>query len=1374
MPVVLATTIALSAIAADYPADLAYEWSWGSESGATPTEIDPVSMATGAFFEDWSLFSLGGPMPLYCTLHYRPELWNHFPVNRAQRLDNGFGVFTCNHNIELIAMTNRTSGVRQVHVQLGDHEEVLLYDNNSQTYVPTGSAPFELKILGAYYYLSNPQTERVYMFRAVPDTFSDLNGYDCTWWGRVETVMDRRGNTHSYTYTADALVRLAQISDGLGREINLNYHDWGGEGEPLQSITDGNGRTNSFTTGFDTFNETFSSMTDPLGHTTQFEAGSNNHTRLISRIVRPEGNSHINQSWTSTPKGEWFFGVETQYDAYSNRSDITYGTYSNGDTRVVFTYPDGSTGEVQNVKERYPGAFTDRTGNQAEIAYNGNHQISVITDRLGDTTTLTHHPETGRLASFTNALGNGINHSYTATSQTFTNPVNSATVTFTFHDRTRTDYPDGTHETIAYDDCGNPTNRIDRSGANRSLTHNTRGQLLTATNPQGGTITRTYNPDGTLATMTDSETVPTAYTYDVYKRPNGITPGGAAAPLTVTYDLKDRLKSITQLSQTTSFDYDDNGNLIRTTDANAQEISYSYDLMDRLSKTVSRTSGTNQIAYNFDNTVTATTNANGIASTIAYDKSRNPISIRTGETAAPLTMTYDLEDVLSSATTPAGRTVHYETDAIGNIKSITSPNGETSRITRESMTRIASTTDPLNRQTQYSYDGMGRLEKVTLPDTSSATYTRNALGSLINISDLNGADWRFTYTPMGRLLSTVDPLSRTNTYARDILGRVSTITYTDGTTASNTYDTLGNTTAKSYTGGTTPLLSLTYAYDVLNNLTNTTHLALTRDANERITSSTYNSRTFGVTRDAGGRITTATYEGAFTVSYAYDAKNRLAQVADTFGNALVFDYDADGNPIAISRSNGLGATYTWDINGRLSRLRDAGIIDLSYTHDAAGQITAINGTYPIATTPANSTTLDYTVDAASQINAPGYAFDDRGRATALPGHSLGWDAAERLAGLDGTTTFTYNGLHQIASRTEGSTTTHYHHNHAFRFAPIVAEEQNAAIVRYYIHTPSGQLLYSITPAAGNAVTYYHRDHLGSTLALSDASGTLTDRYAYSPYGEILAHTGPSTQPFTFVGAWGVRQEGDLYQMRRRYYDPATARFLSKEPIWPQVAQPALLNPYQYVLGNPISAVDGTGLDILNDLWAYTDGVKWEKPTAASPPFIGPEYQGRWDYDIENNQWVPANQSQSPHGGIVYSDLEPDETREWRTLSGNGEPEPDGGTLSELIAQYEFEQPKYRGPWYYDIENNSWHAADEDLTGNRTFPKKKPVNTVVDKNNRLGNAPADRAADETIGDAFNFVKRALDIDHEMIQQGFGITPLRHPCMNEDDMKRMGIK
>jgi YD repeat-containing protein len=44
------------------------------------------------------------------------------------------------------------------------------------------------------------------------------------------------------------------------------------------------------------------------------------------------------------------------------------------------------------------------------------------------------------------------------------------------------------------------------------------GQLLSATNPENGTVTYTYNSDMTLATKTDAKNQQVQYSYDSYKR----------------------------------------------------------------------------------------------------------------------------------------------------------------------------------------------------------------------------------------------------------------------------------------------------------------------------------------------------------------------------------------------------------------------------------------------------------------------------------------------------------------------------------------------------------------------------------------------------------------------------------------------------------------------------------------------------------------------------------------------------------------------------------------------------------------------------------------------------------------------------------------
>ena len=48
-------------------------------------------------------------------------------------------------------------------------------------------------------------------------------------------------------------------------------------------------------------------------------------------------------------------------------------------------------------------------------------------------------------------------------------------------------------------------------------------------------------------------------------------------------------------------------------------------------------------------------------------------------------------------------------------------------------------------------------------------------------------------------------------------------------------------------------------------------------------------------------------------------------------------------------------------------------------------------------------------------------------------------------------------------------------------------------------------------------SYYHFDGLGSTACLTDAAGSVTDRYDYTAYGEQLSATGSTPNPFRYVG-----------------------------------------------------------------------------------------------------------------------------------------------------------------------------------------------------------------------------------------------------------------
>jgi len=112
--------------------------------------------------------------------------------------------------------------------------------------------------------------------------------------------------------------------------------------------------------------------------------------------------------------------------------------------------------------------------------------------------------------------------------------------------------------------------------------------------------------------------------------------------------------------------------------------------------------------------------------------------------------------------------------------------------------------------------------------------------------------------------------------------------------------------------------------------------------------------------------------------------------------------------------------------------------------------------------------------------------------------------------------------------------------------------------------------------------------LGSTIALTDNSGSITDKYAYDDFGRIVNQVGTSENPFKYVGRYGVMDEGNgLYFMRARYYDATVGRFLQKDPIGFEGG----INLYVYVGNNSVNWIDPLGLwTLLVDVSANRNNV----------------------------------------------------------------------------------------------------------------------------------------------------------------------------------------
>jgi RHS repeat-associated protein len=107
-------------------------------------------------------------------------------------------------------------------------------------------------------------------------------------------------------------------------------------------------------------------------------------------------------------------------------------------------------------------------------------------------------------------------------------------------------------------------------------------------------------------------------------------------------------------------------------------------------------------------------------------------------------------------------------------------------------------------------------------------------------------------------------------------------------------------------------------------------------------------------------------------------------------------------------------------------------------------------------------------------------------------------------------------------------------------------------------------------ATGNN-EYYLKDHLGSTIALTDQSGNITTQYAYSPFGQVAKIGANSNNYFEYTG-----RENDgagLYFYRARYYSPDQKRFIAEDPLG---FGGGGTNLYSYVGNNPVIFTDPSG------------------------------------------------------------------------------------------------------------------------------------------------------------------------------------------------------
>ena len=121
-----------------------------------------------------------------------------------------------------------------------------------------------------------------------------------------------------------------------------------------------------------------------------------------------------------------------------------------------------------------------------------------------------------------------------------------------------------------------------------------------------------------------------------------------------------------------------------------------------------------------------------------------------------------------------------------------------------------------------------------------------------------------------------------------------------------------------------------------------------------------------------------------------------------------------------------------------------------------------------------------------------------------------------------------------------------------------------------------QLRNDPTALVNGQMYFYQRDHLGSTMLVTDSIGNTVQLVEYTPWGEVFVErrfgTSGFDTPYLFNGK-ELDEETGLYYYGARYYDPKMSVWYSTDPMEEKYPY---LTSYGYVYNNPIKLIDPNG------------------------------------------------------------------------------------------------------------------------------------------------------------------------------------------------------
>lgn len=601
-------------------------------------------------------------------------------------------------------------------------------------------------------------------------------------------------------------------------------------------------------------------------------------------------------------------------------------------------------------------------------------------------------------------------------------------------------------------------------------------------------------------------------------------------------------------------------------------------------------------------------------------------------------------------------------DARGYCKSTTDRISAATIFTYTALGQLASLTDAENQTTSYTYDARGAKLTEQYPDHVSGTpgqstygiitFTFDNAGRVLRKQDQAGDTCTYNYDLVSRLTSRnyrtlanspSGTISDSDTYTFDRAGRM--LTATSGrysNTVTYTCDPIGRKSSEALTiasqtytvgiGYNARNEIVKYAYPDSSIVDRTYHS--TGALNQlKLDSSTISTRSY----DNGRRLTSEALGNSITETRTYRNDNMLSTISYSNTNIGDLRYIWDANKNKTSESitgvmSGYGFTSagtSYDNEDRLTAYARAAtsgsaVLSQSWSLTNVGDWSSIatNGTAQTRTHGATHELLtagssSVATDVKGNMTSIPITLRESGATTAL---NLTWDFGNKLMSADidangsADVSFQYDALGRRVART-GSSGSY-----------VFVQVDQQTIADYGVGTVASNPTYRYvhanyidepvvrkTVGASGTILYYHRNQQYSIYALTDSSGAVSERYAYTAYGQPTflnaSAVGQASSAANNRYSYTARewdQTVGLHHFRARWMSGLSGRFLSRDPMKYDAGDP---NLFRFVAGRPVVYTDPTGM---------TMGPPWHFPPGM--PYNPPPYGGRPPYDP--NQSLP--------------------------------------------------------------------------------------------------------------------------------------------------------